>query len=108
VLSVVAADPELTRQLAQAHDRSARGVHLYGQVTTHITAIRSADTPPATLTDCLDASHAGQATNNTNQALNTGPAGTRIVATLTRERDFGPWKVTDLQTTPDHCTHPNQ
>jgi hypothetical protein len=106
VLSVVAADPELTRQLAQAHDRSARGVHLYGHVTTHIIAVRSAGTSPATLIDCLDASQSGQAANSTNQALNTGPASIRIVATLTREREFGPWKVTDLQTNPDLCAHP--
>jgi hypothetical protein len=96
VLSVVAVDPELDRQLAQARDRAAGGVHRVGEVITHVTAVRGAMSTRAVLLDCLDASRAGEADDNTGRTTSTGLAATPIAATLLRTGQFAPWRVSDI------------
>ncbi len=103
VLSLVATEPELSRQVERAKDRAARGVHGYGEVVVHIAAVRSALTMRATLLDCQDASQSGEAENGTGRVLSTGRAGVRAVGTLVRDREFGPWRVTDVRYPGERC-----
>ena len=103
VLSVVTVAPELGRQLAQARDRAAGGVHRVGEVVTHVTAVRGAMSTRATLLDCQDASRAGEADNNTGRTTSTGLAATPIAATLLRTGEFAPWRVSDISYPVGRC-----
>jgi len=96
VLSQVAADPELGRQLAQAEDRAGRSVHRYGEVVSHVSAVRGALSVRATVIDCQDASGFGEADNGAGHPVTTGRSNTPIEATLVRDRELGPWRVSDI------------
>jgi len=96
VLSQVSADPELSRQLAQARDRAGRGVHRYGEVVSHIGAVRGALSVRATVIDCQDASGFGEAENGAGRPVAAGRSGTPVTATLIRDGGFAPWRVSDI------------
>jgi hypothetical protein len=103
MLSVVATGAALDWQVARAEDRAARGVHLYGEVIVHVVAVRSALTMRATLLDCQDASRFGEAKKGTGRAVSVGETGVRVVGTLVRDREFGSWRVTDIEYPGDRC-----
>jgi hypothetical protein len=102
ILAQVAVEPELSRQLAQARSRSARGVHRYGEVTVHVISVEGAQTTRATLTDCQDASGFGDA-DSTGRILSAGPTGLPVQASLVRPDTLSPWRVSDLATANGQC-----
>jgi hypothetical protein len=96
VLGAVAVDPELGLILANAEAQRRNGIILYGQVIPRpaVQSIRGADR--ATVIDCGDASHAGQADARTGQRKTVGVARNPVVAVLTRGRD-GIWRVSTIR-----------
>jgi hypothetical protein len=101
MLAAVTAEPELSRQLHTAADRTARGVRLYGEPEPHITAIRGALTTTATLEDCQDTSHTGQ--RDPDGTEHPEPRRRHITATLSRTTTITNWKVTAIVLEPTRC-----
>jgi len=102
VLGAVAADPELSLVLANAERQRRDGIVLYGQVVPRpaVQPVRGADR--ATVTDCGDASHAGQADARTGQRKTVGVARNPVVAVLLRGRD-GVWRVSTVRFPGGRC-----
>jgi len=109
VLSVVSADPELSRQLAAAERRAARAVHLYGEPAVHLSTVTGAMSLTATVEDCQNRPEFGEADNHTGQPLSTGPATVWARGRLVRDSDIGSWRVTQADVVGLGCppTPPN-
>jgi hypothetical protein len=113
VLSVVAVDPELGRQVAQAADRAARGVHRYGELVPHVSAVqvlppaeRASAVPGAVwavVVDGPDGGDFGEAQDGTGRVLSAGRPDEPVVARLVRGRQFGPWQVAEVRFLGGRC-----
>jgi hypothetical protein len=102
VLAAVAVDPELGLILANAELQRRNGILLYGQVIPRpaVAPVHGGDR--ATVLDCEDASHAGQADARTGQRKTVGVARNPVVAVLLRGRD-GAWRVSSVRFPGGRC-----
>lgn len=92
VLAEVATGP-LTDQLVQRKTRDlARGVRLYGQVQPHVSAVQARE-DQARVTDCQDASRAGQA-DLSGHPKTVGVARNLVVGTMVRTP--AGWRVSQV------------
>ena len=99
VLDQVASGP-LVDQLVQRKTADfARGVRLYGQIQPHVTGIRVTG-GQATVLDCQDASHAGQA-DASGTPKTVGIARTSVLGTLTRTESG--WRVERIDYSGGRC-----
>jgi hypothetical protein len=96
VLGRVAVDPELTRSVSGARLQHRQGIRVYGQVYPRPTVLPVNGRALATVRDCADASHAGQAEASTGRPRSVGIARMPLLATLVRGGD-GRWRVSDLR-----------
>jgi hypothetical protein len=96
VLAVVAADPLLSRAVSSARVQHDNGVRVYGQVVPRPTVAPVNGRGQATVRDCADGSHAGQADAATGRRRTVGAARLRVLATVVRGGD-GRWRVSDLR-----------
>jgi hypothetical protein len=101
VLASVSVDPELTRLYAGTKAQQQAAIRLYGYVSPRPTVRRVAG-DRATVFDCQDASHAGQADARTGRPKTVGVARTPVGATLLRGSD-GVWRVSDVRYTGGGC-----
>src|SRR5205823_5802612 len=102
LLAAVAADPVLTRLLSTARIQTRQGITRYGAVIPRIVSVRFAGPDRASLVDCQDASHAGQADRRTGRAKTVGVARSPVDAELVRAGD-GTWRVADVRYTGGSC-----
>ena len=100
VLGRVAADPQLSIVLSAARIQRRNGIALYGAVIPHPTVQPVNGSTTATVRDCQDASHAGQAQNGKPRSV--GVAGNPVVGTLTRGPD-GLWRVSRVHYPGGRC-----
>jgi hypothetical protein len=101
VLAGVSVDPELTRLYAGTKAQQQAGVRLYGQVGARPT-VRQVSGNRATVSDCQDASKAGQADARTGKPKTVGVARSPVEATMVRGAD-GRWRVSDVRYTGGVC-----
>ncbi|QGK70290.1 hypothetical protein GIY23_12830 [Allosaccharopolyspora coralli] len=90
----VSGDPIAGRVIERSRAQRASGVALYGTVTTRVTDVR-VDGDRATVTDCQDASHSGQADAATGEPRTVGVARNPVRGTLTQVPGQR-WKVVDI------------
>lgn len=93
-LEQVAADPVLTQLVNGAQLHHDQGISLYGTVIAHLSNTQVTG-DHATVTDCQDDSHAGQADTATGAPITVGVARTPIHGTV----QLGPssqWRVTTI------------
>jgi hypothetical protein len=102
VLSAVAVDPLLSRAVSAARVQHTNGIAVYGQVVPRPTVLAVNGRPRATVRDCADGSHAGQADAATGRHRTVGAARLPVVATVVRGRD-GRWRVSDLSFPGGRC-----
>jgi len=96
VLGRVAVDPELTRSVSGARLQHRQEIRVYGQVYPRPTVLPVTGRTVATVRDCADASHAGQADASTGRPRSVGVARMPVLATVVRAAD-GRWRVSDLR-----------
>jgi hypothetical protein len=101
VLATVSVDPELTRLYAGTKAQQQAGIRLYGQVHARPT-VRQVAGNRATVSDCQDASKAGQADARTGKPKTVGVARSPVEATMLRGAD-GAWRVSDVRYTGGSC-----
>lgn len=93
-LSAVATDPQLTTTVQAIRFQAIAGNTIYGTVVTHITTVDlSGD--QATVHDCQDASHTGQADAKTGKPKTVGVPKNPIIGTVVRGTDDA-WKVSRI------------
>jgi hypothetical protein len=102
VLAMVSVDPMLTRLVAGTKAHQQAGIRLYGQVRPRPT-VRGIAGNRATVSDCQDASHAGQADARTGKPKTVGVARSPVEATMLRGAD-GRWRVSDVRYTGGSCS----
>jgi hypothetical protein len=102
VLGAVAVDPELSLLLSGAQRQRQHGITLYGAVIPHPTVPPVNGKNTATVRDCQDASHSGQADAKTGKAHTVGVARNPVVATLARGED-GRWRVSQIRYPGGRC-----
>jgi hypothetical protein len=95
VLSAVATEPLLTREVSSARIQHEHGIAVYGQVAPRPTVLPVNGRAQATVRDCADGSHAGQADAVTGKHRTVGVARLPVVATVVRGAD-GRWRVSDV------------
>jgi hypothetical protein len=95
VLASVSVDPELTRLYAGTKAQQQAGIRLYGHVEPH-PSVRQVTGDSASIVDCQDASHAGQADARTGRPKTVGVARSPVEASLRRGTD-GVWRVSDVR-----------
>lgn len=95
VLGHVAVDPQLSQALAVATQQRRIGVAVYGQPNPRAPRAALGPASRATVSDCIDFSHYGQADAKTGQPKTVGKARTPISVTLAKGRD-GAWRVADV------------
>jgi len=96
VLGGVAVDPELSLILVNAERQRRDGIVLYGQVVPRPSVQPVGEADQATVIDCGDASHAGQADARSGQRKTVGVARNPVTAVLLRGRD-GIWRVSTIR-----------
>lgn len=101
LLASVSVDPELTRLYAGTRAQQAAGIRLYGRVVPRPSAGRLVGSR-ADLSDCQDASKAGQADARSGARKTVGVARTPVTASLVRGSD-GVWRVSDIRYTGGSC-----
>ncbi|HYT10396.1 MAG TPA: hypothetical protein VEL73_07015 [Mycobacteriales bacterium] len=101
VLSSVAVDPVLTRLLLTAERHRQHGIVRYGTVAARVGSV-TVQGRRAVVTDCQDASRAGQADRRTGARRIVGVARAPVVAVLLRGAD-GRWRVSDVDYKGDQC-----
>jgi hypothetical protein len=89
-LNEVAVDPQLATIIQAITYQSAIGVTAYGTEAAHVMSVELSGSQ-ATLKDCQDASHSGQADAKTGKPKTVGVPKNPITATLIRTD--GSWKV---------------
>jgi hypothetical protein len=102
VLSQVATDPVLSRAVSGAQLQRQNGTVLYGQVIPHPTVTSLDPAGQARVSDCQDASHAGQADAKTGKPKTVGVAHSPVRAILLRGTD-GRWRVSDVEYVGGRC-----
>lgn len=95
LLASVSVDPQLTRLYAGTKAQRAAGIRLYGQVVPRPSVGRIAG-GRAEVTDCQDASHAGQADARTGAPKTVGVARAPVTASVVRGSDGG-WRVAEVR-----------
>ena len=100
-LGKVATDPALSIVLAQATTQARNGIILYGAVTPR-PAVTLQGPVRATVSDCQDASHAGQADAVTGQRRTVGVARNPVTAVLVRGRGDR-WRVASIDFPAGSC-----
>jgi hypothetical protein len=95
VLGRVAVDPQLSQAVAVATQQRRIGVAVYGQPSPRAPRAALGPAGRATVSDCIDFSHYGQADAKTGQPKTVGKARTPIRVTLAKGRD-GTWRVADV------------
>lgn len=98
-LGQVASGPLVDQLVQRKTTDFARGMRLYGQIQPQITGIRVTD-GQATVIDCQDDSHAGQA-DASGAPKTVGVAGTPVLGTLTRTE--AGWRVTHIDYSGGRC-----
>lgn len=88
ILAAVTTEPELSRQLAAAHNRADHGTPDPTEPTLHITNITGAATTQATLYDC----------QTTASGTSRG-----VIATIVRPTNYSTWKVANITIEPTIC-----
>jgi hypothetical protein len=100
-LSVVAADPLLTRVLTALRSRVQAGYRQFGTVATAATVVDLTSGHAAVL-DCQDASRSGEIDTSTGQITETGQPRTPVAAALVRDPDKR-WRVTEARYLDTSC-----
>lgn len=102
VFGEVATDPALTTVLANITAQREGGVTTYGELIPHVSDV-SIDGDQATLRDCQDGSHAGQADAATGERRTVGVEHAPVVAELVRGED-GMWRVSHVEYIGGECS----
>ena len=95
VVARVAVDPQLSQAIAVARQQRRTGVRLYGQPRPRVPTVSLASGNRATVADCADFSHYGQADAKTGKPRTVGVARTAVRVTLAKGTD-GLWRVADV------------
>lgn len=95
VLGRVAVDPQLSQAVAVATQQRRIGIAVYGQPNPRAPRAAFGPAGRATVSDCIDFSHYGQADAKTGQPKTVGKARTPIRVTLAKGGD-GAWRVADV------------
>ena len=94
-MAAIAVDPQLSTTLDAMRRNKTMGLTTYGDVTVRISSVEIAG-GTATVVDCQDASHAGQADAATGARKTVGVPRMPVHATLVRDPADGQWKVSQL------------
>lgn len=92
-LRLIAAEPQRSQLLESFRNLRDRNIQLYGEVVSHVLSIDITG-DQARLSDCQDASKAGQADATTGQHKTVGVARNPVSARLVREGTD--WKVAEI------------
>lgn len=95
LLASVSVDPQLTRLYAGTKAQRAAGIRLYGRVVPRPSVGRIGG-GRAEVTDCQDASHAGQADARTGAPKTVGVARAPVTASVVHGSDGG-WRVAEVR-----------
>jgi len=102
ILEDVATQPLLNRMLRGIAALRTTGRVTWGSPVVHASDIKIKG-DRATLHDCQDGSHSGQADDKTGKRLTHGKTGTHLVATL-RKGDDGAWRVSKVEQVEEPCS----
>ena len=94
VLGRVSVDPQLSQAIAVAKEQRRNGITLYGQPRPRTPRITINSKAKATLNDCVDFSHGGQADAKTGQRKTVGLARTSV--TLIFAKGPAGWRVSTV------------
>ncbi len=95
VVARVAVDPQLSQAIAVARQQRRTGIRLYGQPRPRVPTVSLASGNRASVADCADFSHYGQADAKTGKPRTVGVARTAVRVTLAKGTD-GLWRVADV------------
>jgi hypothetical protein len=95
VLGQVAVDPALSQALAVAAQQRRTGVVLYGRPLPRAPQVTLGRGDKASVADCVDFSHYGQADAASGRRTTVGRPRTRVVVALARGAD-GRWRAADV------------
>lgn len=95
VLGRVAVDPQLSQAIAVARQQRRTGVRLYGQPRPRVPRVTLSGANKASVSDCADFSHYGQADVRTGKPRTVGVARNPVKATLLEGQD-GMWRVAEV------------
>lgn len=94
VLGRVSVDPQLSQAIAVAKEQRRNGIKLHGQPRPRAPRITINSKAKATLNDCVDFSHGGQADAKTGQRRTVGLARTSV--TLIFAKGPAGWRVSTV------------
>jgi hypothetical protein len=94
-MAAIAVDPQLSTTLEAMHRNKSVGLTTYGDVTVRISSVEVTG-DSATVVDCQDASHAGQADATTGDRKTVGVPRMPVHATVVHDTADGQWKVSQL------------
>lgn len=94
-MAAIAVDPQLSTTLDAMHRNKSLGLTTYGDVTVRISSAEVTG-ETATVVDCQDASHAGQADATTGDRKTVGVPRMPVHATLVHDTADGQWKILQL------------
>ena len=95
VLRRVAVDPQLSQAIAVARQQRRAGVRLYGEPRPRAPRVTVKSATSASVADCADFSHYGQADARTGKPRTVGVARNPVKATLIEGRD-GVWRIAEI------------
>lgn len=95
-LGRVATDPQLSFAIAVSRQQRRNGITLYGRTVPRSPKVTLAGSRKATLRDCADFSHTGQADANTGSPKTVGVARTPLEVTLVKGSDKQ-WRVSAVE-----------
>lgn len=101
-LGRVAVDPQLSYAIAVSRMQRRNGITLYGQTKARAPRVSFSGRQKATIRDCADFSHTGQADARTGRPRTVGVARTPLVVTLLRGGD-GRWRVSKVEFPGGRC-----
>ena len=101
-LGRVAVDPQLSYAIAVSRMQRRNGITLYGQTSPRAPKVSFTGTQKATVRDCADFSHTGQADARTGRPRTVGVARTPLLVTLLRGGD-GRWRVSQVEFPGGRC-----
>jgi hypothetical protein len=95
-LGRVATDPQLSFAIAVSRQQRRNGIALYGRTVPRSPKVTLAGGRKATLRDCADFSHTGQADARTGEPKTVGVARTPLEVTLLKGSDKR-WRVSAVE-----------
>jgi hypothetical protein len=96
ILGRVATDPQLSFAIAVSRQQRRNGIALYGRPVPRSPKVTLAGGRKATLRDCTDFSHTGQADAKTGKPKTVGVARTPLEVTLLKGSDKR-WRVSAVE-----------